>query len=887
MNAPMTNPPDREVAVFMATVTLAADQRAAYLDQACAGDKALREKIEALLRVHDDVGDFLENPAEAAGGSSATAAAGRSGTMVINPAPVEGVGSLIGRYKLREKIGEGGCGIVYVADQGGPIRRRVALKVIKLGMDTKSVIARFEVERQALAMMDHPNIAKVLDAGATETGRPYFVMELVRGIRITEYCDQNNLSTEERLKLFTQVCQAIQHAHQKGIIHRDIKPSNILVTLHDGVPVPKVIDFGIAKATEGRLSDLTVYTELHQFIGTPAYMSPEQAEMSGLNIDTRSDIYALGVLLYELLTGQTPFDSKELVKSGLDEIRRILREQEPPRPSTRLSTMINTDLTAVAKGHGTQPPKLISLIRGDLDWIVMKCLEKDRTRRYETANGLANDLKRHMNHEPVSACPPSNFYRFQKMVQRNKAAFAAATAVFAALVVGLGVSTWLLVRERRAERETSAALARESILRQNAEAREKVSQAQDLYSGCNFDEAQRLLNTIPPGLVLGDAAQADMERSMGFWFAFHEQWKEAATDFAFLVQGDPGADGSVFTGDGEYYAPALILSGDSEGYEKFRQATISRFRDTTNAGIANRVCYISLLMPADQKTMAGLAPLYDVLVRQQDDPTVTADSKGGGLMALALVDYRRGDYSRAVEHSQLWVKAPHQSPPPEGRIAAGEAILAMAYHQLHREDEARAALTQARHAIEPMFLAAQFVRGHLSVSVAHLLRGVAGQMILNEANALVEGGNPVGDGAYAVARYEVAELYANGSPNYSLYEGVAKDETKAVTWYRKAIDAGSMPAMGGLAWLLSTSTNASLRNGAEAVTLAEKTMKAYPTNAAYLNALAAAYAETGQFEKAVRVQNQTVQFAKTAAARQWYADLLKQYQTNQPYREGN
>jgi tetratricopeptide (TPR) repeat protein len=304
--------------------------------------------------------------------------------------------------------------------------------------------------------MDHPNIAKVLDAGTTETGRPYFVMELVRGIRITDYCDQNKLSTPERLGLFMQVCHAVQHAHQKGIIHRDIKPSNILVTLHDGVPVPKVIDFGIAKATEGRLTDLTVYTELHQFIGTPAYMSPEQAEMSGLDIDTRSDIYSLGVLLYELLTGKTPFDPQELLQSGLDAMRRTIREQEPPRPSTRLSTMVVADLTAVAQRHGAEPPRLIHLIRGDLDWITMKALEKDRTRRYETANGLAQDLERHLKNETIIARPPSPAYRLQKLVQRNKLAFAAAGAVLAALVIGLGVSIFLYIKAdkaREAERK--------------------------------------------------------------------------------------------------------------------------------------------------------------------------------------------------------------------------------------------------------------------------------------------------------------------------------------------------------------------------------------------------------------------------------------------------
>ncbi|HEX5218391.1 MAG TPA: serine/threonine-protein kinase, partial [Verrucomicrobiae bacterium] len=360
----------------------------------------------------------------------------------------EEIGGRIDRYKILQKLGEGGCGVVYMAEQTEPVRRRVALKVIKLGMDTRQVIARFEAERQALALMDHPNIARVLDAGATLNGRPYFVMELVKGVRITDYCDQNHLSARERLNLFVQVCQAIQHAHQKGIIHRDIKPSNILVTLHDGVPIPKVIDFGIAKATDQPLTEKTVFTEVGRFMGTPAYMSPEQAELSGLDIDTRSDIYALGVLLYELLTGRTPFDAKELSQAGLDEMRRRIREEEPIRPSTRLNTMANADLTKVAERRQSEPAKLTRFLRGDLDWIVMKCLEKDRMRRYDTANGLAMDIQRYLNNEPVIACPPSSLYRFEKMVRRNKLAVGALGGVTLSLLLGLGLSTWLWLKER-------------------------------------------------------------------------------------------------------------------------------------------------------------------------------------------------------------------------------------------------------------------------------------------------------------------------------------------------------------------------------------------------------------------------------------------------------
>ncbi len=441
----MNNRREKLEAIFEAAAALESEaHRRSYLDRACP-DAELRGEVESLLEAlkhPDSLFDQRDTDLER--------------TLLTTPV-LEQPGTIIGRYKLLQKVGEGGMGVVYMAEQTEPVTRKVALKIIKLGMDTKQVVARFEAERQALALMDHPNIARVLDAGATDTGRPYFVMELVRGVPITEYCDRNKLSTRERLQLFIPVCQAIQHAHQKGVIHRDIKPSNVMVTLHDGSAVPKVIDFGIAKATNQKLTEKTLFTNYAQMIGTPAYMSPEQAEMSGLDVDTRTDVYSLGVLLYELLTGTTPFPSRELLSMGYGEMQRIIAEKEPPRPSTRLSTMENEEQTVVAKNRNIEVNALGKVFRGDLDWIVMKALEKDRTHRYETASGLVSDIRRHLDNEPVSAAAPTFRYQLSKFARRNRKYMRAAAVIAGLLVIAAVFSTYQAVRATRARTAEEAA----------------------------------------------------------------------------------------------------------------------------------------------------------------------------------------------------------------------------------------------------------------------------------------------------------------------------------------------------------------------------------------------------------------------------------------------
>jgi serine/threonine protein kinase len=491
----------------------------------------------------------------------------------------ERVGATIGgRYKLLERIGEGGFGVVFMAEQLHPVRRKVALKLVKPGMDTKQVIARFEAERQALALMDHEHIARVLDAGATETGRPYFVMELVHGIQITEYCDKNKLSPRERLELFLPVCRAVQHAHTKGVIHRDIKPTNVLVTLHDGVPVPKVIDFGISKAMGRQLTERTLFTNFAQMVGTPLYMSPEQAEMSGLDVDTRSDIYSLGVLLYELLTGTTPFDKDRLKSAAVDEVRRIIREEEPPRPSTRLGTLGENLLLTVSQSCRTDPRRLGQIVRGELDWIVMRAMEKDRTRRYETANALARDVERYLRDEAVEACPPSTMYRFSKFARRNKVPLLIAAGSLAALLVltaSLIVSNVLITRERN---EKSLALHAKDVALQTAKASEEAARqsAERAEAQSQRAEASFLRSRIAIRDLVVKAAQGDGEWSQ-LNHPLRKKFADEAIKFYETIVQEAGSKPEIQyeTAVGYRSLAALMIAADNPRAKKLIDQSIA------------------------------------------------------------------------------------------------------------------------------------------------------------------------------------------------------------------------------------------------------------------------------------------------------------------------
>ena len=722
--------------LFAEAVQLPADQRLAFLEGACGGDAELRASVEELLNAHMESGEFLERaPAEISARTTA---------------PGEKAGDRVGRYKLLQQIGEGGCGVVFMAEQEEPVRRKVAIKIVKPGMDTKTVIARFEAERQALALMDHPNIAHVLDAGATESGRPYFVMELVRGIKITDYCDQNSLKTTARLQMFVEICDAVQHAHQKGIIHRDLKPSNILVTtMPSGKPLAKVIDFGIAKATTGqRLTDKTLFTAFELLIGTPAYMSPEQAALSSVDVDTRSDIYSLGVLLYELLTGTTPFDTKELLKRGLDEVRRVVCNVEPPRPSTRLSMLVVADLTIVSRHRQVEPPRLIREVRGDLDWIAMRALDKDRARRYATVNGFALDIRRYLAGEAIAARPPSTAYKFQKFLRRNKLLCTGVCVVFLLLLACLIVTSRLLVQNQRIRNEIAVALAQNQgeLFRSSTDwnaAADKYKEAlrlQERFYGLDQTRAGQLLRAAvdslsragrpeeanhlmdqynTPALQRWATHHADWLYWRGEIMAHQGRWHEARNGVAMAFKQGPHE--LLF----HALAPLLVAERDLPAYQQLCREMVAYSGQTTNAMIADRVAKDCLILPSSGVDLATIAALAE---------TAVTVGKGQApftfyLCTKALADYRQGKLQEAVVQTGEVLKDPFSYTQAEGL-----AVLAMAQFRLGKIEEARGALAKSE----------TIVRERLPPADSHDLGGdwidwIIAHALLDEARSLIEG----------------------------------------------------------------------------------------------------------------------------------------------------
>jgi serine/threonine protein kinase/tetratricopeptide (TPR) repeat protein len=701
-------------AIFAEAVAKAdAAARAAYLDEACDGSSALLGRVEALLASHESAGSRLKLP-------------GANEVMIPFVTLSERAGSKIGRFKLLEQIGEGGFAVVFMAEQEFPVRRRVALKIIKFGMDTRQIVARFEAERQALAMMDHPNVAKVFDGGATAPasgypGRPYFVMELVRGIPITQYCDHNSLNIRERLALFMQVCRAVEHAHQKGLIHRDIKPSNVLVSTEDGQPHVKVIDFGIAKAMQAPLTDKTLFTEFQQLIGTPAYMSPEQAEGS-LDIDTRSDVYSLGVLLYELLAGAPPLDPKQLRNTSFAEMQRIIREVEPPTPSTRLSTLAADAQERKAGQRKSDPGRLRHILMGDLDWIVMKCLEKNRGCRYSTANALAADLERYLCNEPVEARRPTGIYRLKKFVARNRAAVLGGSAVTLTLAIGLAAATIGFIQARR----------QAEIARTQAARSEKVAQflKDMLEAGGHPKEGQLadLDRLFDDALLLdteGRLVRAVLLRSRGALRAQIGKWDDAVADC--IKANQLALDGGIWSFDS---AIVLLKAGREDEYRRVCHAYLERVGNKPDFMNAEMAAKVSLLLPMEGADFDHACEMADFAANATEPqwhvPCVQ--------LCKALAEFRLGNLDSAENWAQRAITNDRVTPRQK---AAAYYIQSSAFARLGNSDAARSAFDKGNELLKQPRDAFSTVFGDTwcDWTIAEYLRSEAAELIEQDAVA--------------------------------------------------------------------------------------------------------------------------------------------------------
>jgi serine/threonine protein kinase len=681
------------------------NERLAFVEAACRGDGSLQTSVSALLREHARETNPVDRPIVPKSGCQPVDTEDTESYVSRNGSHSQhALGTMIGPYKLMEQIGEGGFGLVYVADQQSPIRRRVALKIIKPGMESREVLARFEAERQAIALMDHPNIARVFDAGVTESAQPYFAMELVRGVPLTEYCDGHQLDISERLELVVNICNAVQHAHQKGIIHRDLKPSNILVTMHDGHPLVKIIDFGVAKAIGQSLTIRTIYTRFASMVGTPAYMSPEQAGMSTGDIDTRSDIYSLGVLLYELLTGTTPFASDRLQSAGFDELRRIIREEEPHRPSTRLSTLNNQLATTVAANRKLDLARLASSMKRDLDWIVMRALDKDRNRRYATAGAMAEDVSRFLMHQPVVACPPSAWYRFTKFARRNRVAISTASSVIGALLLGTAVSVWQ-ARVAIQERDEKVVALTEARAAEGA-----ANKARLELEGFN----QRLNSTTV--LLASGRVHTDAQRWSEAYKAYTEatevlpkyflvwlergrlnaklgRWNAAAADFAQAAEIGGAAEHVDLSG-----VPQLLFyTGQSKAYER-----VSKELWPLGVNDPMAVAIRGLLVGDLSKTTAlELAIRVERMLSDFEDKQPSNSSKklqhkyaamlyGANLYVAGWAHLRSGDTEKAIQRLEQSNNADWF-----GRGIAWP-LIAIAHHRTGRAEESLEAFAQSQ-----------------------------------------------------------------------------------------------------------------------------------------------------------------------------------------------